>query len=235
VRPADRRAIDKVLDHFIPDGVGRFSMTTAWRLAGPEMKAASTLRQWRREISPIPYYPVGGTTFDNWTTVDAGPNFVDFGLLISPRRGIHRGSWGLRGEMVRRGSHWLVNNLYVAATFNTAGVPTGPPDLTGRAPAPAPAPKAVLGPVWLIAIAATILFVVGLTPVLLFGLFLHGRLWRRSPQPLPPLPGGILGGWPEPLRADPHAGARQLSRAMCPGYVDSYNDRLSEDLPLGVL
>jgi hypothetical protein len=192
VRPADRRAIDTTLDRFIPDGVGRQSMTTAWRLAGPEMKAASTLSQWRRDVSPIPYYPVGGRTFHNWTTLDAGPNYVDFGLLISPRRGIHRGSWGLLGEMVRRGPHWLVNNLYIAAAFNQAGVLTGPPDITGQLGPPLPAAKAVLDLNWLIGLVSAILFAVAFTPTLLFCLALRNRLLRRPPLPIPPLPRSVV-------------------------------------------
>jgi hypothetical protein len=188
VRPADRRAINKVLDRFIPDGVGRRSMTAAWRLAGPELKAGSTLGEWRKDVSPIPYYPAAGNTFHDWITLDAGPKYVEFALLLHPRRGARRGAWAFSGEVIRRGPHWLVNRLYTAATYNRAGAETGPPDITEQGGATAPAPKPALGRGWLIGIICTILIVVAFTPTLLLALFLRDRLRRRHVHPLPPLP-----------------------------------------------
>jgi hypothetical protein len=190
---AQRRAVDKVLDRFIPAGVGRRSMTTAWRLAGPELKAASTLRQWRRDVSPIPYYPVAGKTFHNWVTLDAGPNFVEFALLVVPRHRSHLEAWALFGMVVRRGSHWLVDRLYTAATYNAAGVLTGPADLVTRPVGSAGPPKPVLGREWLLGVVCAIVLLFLYTPTFLFASFLRNRrLWRRPNEPLPPLPASAL-------------------------------------------
>lgn len=193
VPPAQRRAVDKVLDRFIPAGVGRRSMTTAWRLAGPELKAASTLRQWRRDVSPIPYYPVAAKTFHNWVTLDAGPNFVEFALLVVPRHRSHLEAWALFGMVVRRGSHWLVDRLYTAATYNADGVLTGPADLVRRPVGSAGPPKPALGRGWLLGVVCAIMVLFLYTPTFLFASFLRNRrLWRRPNQPLPPLPTSAL-------------------------------------------
>jgi hypothetical protein len=190
VSRAERRAIDKILDQFIPDGVGRRSMTAAWHLAGPELKAGSTLTQWRNDVSPIPHYPVGGTTFHNWQTIDAGKNYVQFALLVHPRHGSHLGAWGFSGEVVRRGSHWVVNRIYTAATFNQEGAETGPDVTGGYASSNAPPSKPKLGRNWLFAIVYILLAMLLVTPAVLFLAFLRDRArrHRRGAQPLPPLP-----------------------------------------------
>lgn len=194
----DRLAIDETLDRFIPAAIGQRSMTTAWRLAGPELKAASTLGQWRRNVSPIPYYPVAGKTFDDWQTIDAGRNYVDFSLSVRPRPGSHLGSWTLKGEMVRRGSRWLVNRIYVSGTYSEAGAPTGPaldvgPGGGGKT---APPGHAALGFGWLVGLIASIGTLLLLAPALLFALFLRNRVRRRRnpPRPLPPLPARVVPG-----------------------------------------
>ena len=198
VRPADRRAIDQVLDRFIPDGVGRRSMSTAWKLSGPELKSASTLEQWKHDATPIPYYPVGEKTFHDWETLDAGRNYVDFSILVFPRRRSHLGAWGFSGEMVRRGTHWLVNRFYTAATFNQAGKETGPLVRAaegdgGLAPGPSR-----LAPEWLI---LPIVGTFGAALLLLLTFLLvtahrdRGMRRRNATETLPPLPAAALRRW----------------------------------------
>src|SRR4029079_11291766 len=46
VSPADRRAINKTLDRFVPAALGRSAPQTAWNLSGPGLKGATTLQQW---------------------------------------------------------------------------------------------------------------------------------------------------------------------------------------------
>jgi len=170
-------------------------MTTAWRLAGPELRAGSTLRQWRNDVSPIPYYPVAGKTFHDWMTLDAGPNFVEFALQVFPRRGSRLGAWALSGLVVRRGSQWLVDRLYTAATYNTAGALTGPPDLIGGpVSSGAPSTRRGLNAGFAARIVCIAVIVLLLMPALLLSLLLcDGRPRRRRPtRPLPPLPMSAL-------------------------------------------
>src|SRR5205085_787366 len=51
---ADRRAIDGLLAKFVPAAVERRSADEAWALAGPELKASTTLADWRKGNSPVP-------------------------------------------------------------------------------------------------------------------------------------------------------------------------------------
>jgi hypothetical protein len=140
VSPADRRAIDRTLDEFIPAALDHSSPLTAWRLAGPDLKDGTTLREWRNGTSPVPYYPARGKTFHDWTIIDAGRDYVDFNLLVHPRKGSKTTStYVFAGSMLKRGGRWLVNGLYTTAIFarptKTGQHEVGPADF-GAGPAP---------------------------------------------------------------------------------------------------
>lgn len=193
ITPADRRAINATLDQFIPDGLGQRSMKTAWRLAGPELKSASTLSQWRHHSSPLPYFPVAGKTFHGWKTIDTSRNSVEFDILVQPRAHTRYGSWAFSGEMIRSHSHWLVNRLYTTAQMNPvrgSRHEIGPADFSAPAAAGAVSTgHGRLGGAWLVGIAGVLgLFL--LFP-LVFGIFTVARnRVRRSgtDRALPPLP-----------------------------------------------
>jgi hypothetical protein len=206
VSAADRRAIDETLDQFIPAGLSGDSPQTAWRLSGPDLKGGSTLRQWRHGTSPIPYYPARGKTFHNWTTVDAGPDYVDFNLLIHPQKGQKGSSEVFSGEMLKHHGRWVVNGLYTIAVFarpNKSGRhEVGPADFAAGAPgqsssqggaAPPTTGSASLGKGWLLAVGGAILLVF-LFPVVFFAVSMiksrraRQRYERREARPLPPLP-----------------------------------------------
>ena len=192
--PADRRAINATLDQFIPDGVGQRSMATAWRLAGPGLKSASTLSQWRHHSSPVPYFPVAGKTFHSWKMVDSSPNSVDFDILVEPRPHTRYGSWVFSGQMIRRHSHWLVNGLYTTAEMQPvrgSKHEIGPADFSAPASAGAPITTGHgrLGGVWLLAIAC--ILGLGLMFPIAFGIttLVRSRVRRAgTDRALPPLP-----------------------------------------------
>jgi hypothetical protein len=114
----DRRKIDALLDRFIPASVERQSPATAWSLAGPELRASSSLAAWRRGDSPVPEYPARGTTFHFWTVVAIEKNDVVFNILLHPRAGHKIASYELSGQVIRHGTGWRVNRLYTIATFS---------------------------------------------------------------------------------------------------------------------
>src|SRR5581483_1747367 len=200
ITAADRRAIDRTLDRFVPAAVGRQGADLAWSLAGPELKAGSTLAEWRVGTSPVPKYPVKVEPFHDWSTLDNGKNYVDFTLLVHPRPGANIGAWTFAGEMVKQNGKWLVNRLYTIAIFQPvrgSKHEIGPADFAAPAPsASTPQKKSVLGKVGLVPIAV-VLALIFLTP-LGFGIFaiVRARRWKRRtaalPQSreLPPLPTG---------------------------------------------
>jgi hypothetical protein len=114
----ERRAINATLSAFLGAALDRSSPATAWRLAGPEMKSGSTLREWRAGTSPVPYFPSREKAFGGWEAVDAGPDYVVFDhLLVHPRRGSNTSSSIFAGEVIKSHGHWLVNRLYTIAVM----------------------------------------------------------------------------------------------------------------------
>jgi hypothetical protein len=200
VTAEQRRAIDATLDRWVPAGVGRRDMRLAWQLSGPELKNGSTLAEWRRGDTPIPAYPVGGDrNYHGWSTLDAGRGYVDFNLLVHPRKGKHIGAYVFAGQMIERQGRWLVNRFYTTAIMNPVrgsqhefGPADVGPSASTAAPAIAKPHRFGLVPVLLI------LGLIVLIPVVLGTLaFVRARRFkqrvraagRRELPPLPPTPG----------------------------------------------
>ena len=198
VSKADRRAIDRTLDRFVPAGVARKSPAAAWALAGPELKSGSTLAAWKAGNSPIPYYPVLEKTFHTWRTIDVGPRYVVFNLLVHAQPASHLGSYVFSGQVVKQGNQWLVNRIYTIAIMNPVTKKThevGPADFV----APPPSSQTPNGKS---TIKVGILPVVGILALILliplsFGVIalVRARRWKRmvrasSKTELPPLPSG---------------------------------------------
>lgn len=116
--PADRRAINAVLDRFLPAAMERKDITAGWALAGPELKSGSTLAGWRHGNTPVPYYPARETTFHNWELIDSEKGSVVFNLLVHPAKGSKLAPYVFSGEVVRSHGGWLVNRLYTIAIMN---------------------------------------------------------------------------------------------------------------------
>ncbi len=198
VPAAERRAINATLDRFIPAALARESMATAWQLAGPELKGGSSLKEWESGTSPFPYYPTAGKTFHGWTTIDAGPKFVVFNLLVHPRAGEKTSAWVFSGEVIKRGSRWLVNRLYTVATMQkptkTGQREVGPADYAAGSPqGEIPRSSATLSENWLLVGGGVVLLVFVFPAVFLIVSTVRNRrrrrLYERSRnRSLPPLP-----------------------------------------------
>jgi hypothetical protein len=200
VTPKERRAINATLDKFLGASLDRSSPTTAWRLAGPEMKSGSTLREWRAGTSPVPYFPTREKTFGGWQAVDAGPNYVVFDhLLVHPKHGSQTSASIFSGEVVKSGSHWLVNRLYTIAVMKrptkTGTHQVGPQDYAAPPSSQGSSQTSggALGKQWLL-VAAGVIGLALLFP-LGFGIVSAVRSRRRQRQyrehrdrDLPPLP-----------------------------------------------
>jgi hypothetical protein len=198
---ADRRQIDATLDRFIPAGMERRDPALAWSLAGPEMRTDSSLADWRKGTSPIPYYQPKEKTFHDWQTIDVGPRYVIFNLLLHPLHPERIGTYVFSGQMVKPGKQWLVNRLYTIAIMNGPQYSTthelGPADFAApgaKGQGPPEAVKHNLGMLPIVLILALVLLVplgVGL------GVLVRARRWRRHVRTeartsLPPLPSGYL-------------------------------------------
>lgn len=198
---ADRRQIDAVLDRFIPAGMERRDPALAWKLAGPEMKVSSTLAQWQRGTSPIPYYQPKEKTFHAWTTIDAGPRYVIFNLLLHPLHPDRIGTYVFSGEVVKPDKQWLVNRLYTIAIMNGPRYSTthelGPADFAAPGAKGQGTPESVKHTVGILPIVLILALVILVPLGVVVGAFVRGRRWRRRVRSdartsLPPLPSGYL-------------------------------------------
>lgn len=185
---ADRRAIDAVLDRFLPAGMERKDPAAAWALAGPEMKSGSTLAAWRRGNSPVPYYPAREKRFHDWQTIDVGKGYVVFNLLVHPAKGSKLAPYVFSGEVVKQHGRWLVNRLYTIAIMNP---PTktkqmrevGPADFAAGASAGSQASPDTASHTSGILPVIGILAAVALLPLTLAAIALRRwRRWRRQTQ-----------------------------------------------------
>jgi hypothetical protein len=196
VTAADRRAIDATLDRFLPAGMARRNPAAAWALAGPEMRSGSTLAEWENGTSPVPYFPVRETSFHDWQTIDAGPRYVIFNLLVHPKPHTKAFTSVFSGEVVKVGGRWLVNRLYTIAVMPPITRTTheiGPADFAAPPASPPQATKAVLGPLGILPVVMLLSLSV-LLPVTLGGVALvRARRFRKASgggmrRELPPLP-----------------------------------------------
>jgi hypothetical protein len=180
----------------------RRDMATAWALAGPELRGGSRLADWRANTSPIPYYLPRETTFHTWQTVDLGPRYVTFNLLLHPRRR-STGDYVFSGQVVKHRGRWLVNRLYTIAIMKPPNR-HGPQEV-GPADFAAPSGNAQnepsKPPLWRrfgIVPAVTLFAFILLIPICVGMLaLLRARRWRRRVRAsdrtaLPPLPSGYL-------------------------------------------
>lgn len=192
---ADRHAIDALLAEFMPAAVGRQSATTAWALAGPELKAASTLSQWKKGISPVPAFPVREKTFTGWPTVDVEKNTVVLSLLVHPKTGQENlGDYTFSIQAIRSGGKWLVNRLYTIAInhpIRNGQHEIGPADFQAPSGGGEPSQaKPRLGSSWLLPIVG-ILLIALVTPIVIGSVLLvRSRRRKRTlaKQDMPRLP-----------------------------------------------
>jgi hypothetical protein len=192
----DRRAIESLLEKFVPAAVGRQSAVKAWALAGPELKASTTLAQWKKGISPVPEFPVRERTFTGWPTIAVEKNAVTLSLLVHPKAGSgDLGDYTFSVQAIRRGSRWLVNRIYTIAInhpVRNGKHEIGPADFQAPSSSGSPAPvsKPRLGSSWLLPIVAllSLAFVVPLTVGGVVLVRSRRRRRRYADESLPPLP-----------------------------------------------
>ena len=167
----DRSAIESLLEKFVPAAVGRQSATKAWALAGPELKASTTLAQWKKGISPVPAFPVREKTFTGWPTIAVEKNAVTLSLLVHPKPGSgDLGDYTFSVQAIRSGAHWLVNRIYTIAInhpVRNGKHEIGPADFQAPSASGSSAPtsKPRLGSSWLLPLVGllSLAFVIPLT------------------------------------------------------------------------
>jgi hypothetical protein len=200
ISAADRRAIDRLLDRFFPAAVERKDPDTAWELAGPEIRAASTRADFRKGTSPVPRYPANEPNYHHWRAIDVERGSVVLNILVHPQDPQKLGTWVFSVQVVKSGARWLVNRIYTIAVMNPPTRPAtvthelGPADYASAPGAQRSHSTSTTGGHSLIIPVAAILAIVLLIPLALAGVALvRRRRFRRAAgargaTDLPPLP-----------------------------------------------
>jgi hypothetical protein len=185
VAPADRAAIDRVLDRFIPDAVYRQKPLAARSYASPELLAGTTRAQWAK--GSIPVYPFAGrgTDFSGWI-----PEYVDgprvaFTVLVHAKDRHANVPQVLYNVVMHKvGGRWLVQSFYPSVMFGQHSITSA----KDYAPGASNSPDRQLGTVWFAIPAAVVGAVLGI-PLVVFGfLWVRRRRSRVARTELPPLP-----------------------------------------------
>jgi hypothetical protein len=117
LRHADRVAINRLLDRFVPAAVARQDPAAAFRLVSPRLREGSTPRDWARgDVPALPYRP-RGTTFHHWRLLYSYPNEVDVELILQPGRRETMGPIAFDVNFKRVGGRLVIDAFDVAATF----------------------------------------------------------------------------------------------------------------------
>ena len=196
---ADRRQIDDVLDRFLPAAMERKDETLAWQLAGPELKSGSTLADWRKGNSPVPYYPARETTFHHWASEDVGEDYVIFNLLVHPAKRSTLAPYVFSGEVVKAHGSWLVNRLYTIAIMNKTTkkhpmAEVGPADFAaGGSPGSSGPPETTTHSSHILPVLALFAAILSIPLGIGFVALRRARRWRRrvrssGRQEIPSLP-----------------------------------------------
>jgi hypothetical protein len=118
---ADRAAIDRTLDVFVPAAIARRHSERAWPLATEHMRVGTDRAEWAKGFLPVTPFPVVGTSFHGWTIDSVAGKRADIVLLVHLRKGAPLGAVSFNLAMQKVGGRWLVDSAVPAATFSAPG------------------------------------------------------------------------------------------------------------------
>jgi hypothetical protein len=185
---ADRRAIDRALDRFVPAAVKREDPALAFDLVTPAMRAGTTRSEWATGTLPVQPFPARGERFHHWTLSYSHRNYVGLELLLEPTKKAEIGAIAFAVDVKRVRGRWLVDTFIPAAVFAGAGAPpriSAVPDFGPTAATSTPGNRR-LEPIWLLVPGA--ILSLGLVILIAYGLssWLRGRRAVRAYESVRP-------------------------------------------------
>ena len=170
---ADRAAINRVFDVFVPAAVERQNVPAAYDLVTAEFRGGATRAQWAKGDVPVYPFKARGTQFHDWTVDYVQGNELAFELMLQPRNP-RKDAIAFDGTLKKVRGRWLIDSLYPAATFAGEGAKVvGPNDFTAQRYA-GDAGESRLSAVWFI-LPGGILALILLVPLVYFVV-----TWRRG-------------------------------------------------------
>jgi len=175
----DRRAINAVLDRFMPTALPRHHLAKAYDLVTPKLRGAMTRAQWVKSDIPIYPFPAASMKYHSWEPLLVAQNAVELSVLVQPRKGAKVGPIDFAIDLKRVAGRWLVDDVSIGAIFPAVG--SGNEVWSGKDTAPAPAQGREVGndksriPRLWIALPLSLVALVVLFPI---GFFL--MRWRQD-------------------------------------------------------
>src|SRR5918911_5336455 len=125
LKPADRVAISRTLDVFIPAAIARHRPERAYAVAAPSLRAAATRAQWRRGELPVSPFPAVGTRFHGWAATSVLPGYASVDIQLRAPRSSRQGLTNWTIELRKVGGRWLVESALPTAFFPRDGSGSG--------------------------------------------------------------------------------------------------------------
>jgi len=174
---ADRVAIDRTLDVFVPAAIARRHPERAYALVTPSLRRQATREQWAKGSLPVSPYPAVGKRFHGWTVDTALPNYVMLDTQLHPprRSKLEMTNWTIVLRKIR--GRWLVDSAVPTAFFPREGSGSGNMHASNDLLPQSNATKDLhgrLSAIWFLVPGAVGLLLVGLP----LGLWLVS--WRRN-------------------------------------------------------
>jgi len=119
--PATRRALNRLLDRFVPAAVERRDPAAAYDLVTPALRVGDTRRDWARGAIPVPPYDARGTRFHGWLLRYSYPNEVNLQLILMPSERETMGAIVFDVDFKRVAGRWLIDAFMPEATFARDG------------------------------------------------------------------------------------------------------------------
>lgn len=116
-----RRAINSLLDAFVPAAVERRDPLRALPLVTPAFRSGISRRAWARGDLPVLPYDALGKHFDDWTLDYSLADEIAVDVLLHPGPRERRGAIAFTAVFKRVHGRWLVDEFLPAASFAPAG------------------------------------------------------------------------------------------------------------------
>jgi hypothetical protein len=116
--PPPRRALNALLDTFIPAVIARRNLAAGWNLVTPDARGSRA--DWMRGTTPFQTYDARIEPFHGWTLNYSYPDDVGFDIFVAPRNPKDV-SMAFRGEAKKIAGKWKIAVFYPQATFQPAG------------------------------------------------------------------------------------------------------------------
>jgi hypothetical protein len=136
--PERRRAINAVLDAFVPAAVERRNPVRALPLVTSAFHSGISRKDWVRGKLPVLPYDARGAHFHGWTLDYSLQREVSVDVLLQPAATEKRGAIAFTAVFKRERGNWLVDAFIPAASFAPANAETSrilaQPDFRPSAP-----------------------------------------------------------------------------------------------------